>query len=245
MGFDFKTRQILKYYVYALIDPASGQPFYIGKGINDRVFDHIACALDSVTENDKYAKIQEIQGNGLKVTHLIIRHGMNERTAFQVESALIDLTLWLKKPLTNKALGHHSIEFGLATANEIIRRNNAEPLDAMGRDCVLININKTYKRAMGVDAIYQATKESWVIAKCRLGNIKYALSEYRGLIVEVYRIYDKGWYPVNSRDKNGKKKIRYGFNGEVAENITRQKYIDKSVAHLKKQGATNPIRFNL
>lgn len=38
--FDEKTKQKLKKYVYMLIDPRDNRPFYIGQGVNDRVFDH-------------------------------------------------------------------------------------------------------------------------------------------------------------------------------------------------------------
>lgn len=241
--FDLKTINMLQYYVYALIDPRNGQPFYIGKGVGNRVFDHVSCALSTEHESDKYAVIREIRNENIEVSHLIIRHGMNSKTAYQVESALIDFSSWLQKPLTNKVLGHHSIQYGLSTAKELIRRNNAQLLESMASNCVMININKTYKRGIDVDAIYNATKEAWVIAQWRLDKIKYALSEYKGLIVEVYTIYE--WYPVDAVDKNGKPKIRWGFNGKIADNEVRNKYIDRSVAHLKQRGNTNPIRLNL
>lgn len=243
MGFDFKTSEKLKYYVYALIDPENGQSFYIGKGVGNRVFDHVACALETHDQSDKYEKIRTIKNKGLEVLHLIIRHGMNERTAYQVESALIDFATWQNKPLTNKTLGHHSIEFGLATANELIRRNNAQPLESMPKDCVIININKTYRRAIGVDAIYTATKEAWVIAPYVVKRLTYVLSEFKGLIVEVY--HAKEWYPVDAKDRNGKPTVRWGFNGVVASPEVREKYVNLSVAHLKKRGSTNPIRLNL
>ena len=72
--------------------------------------------------------------------------------------------------------------------------------------------------------------------------MKYALSEYKGVIVEVYKI--NKWYECNrsSQDKTTK---GWGFDGEVAEEKIRKMYINKSVKHLKKRGASNPIRFNL
>ena len=38
----------------------------------------------------KYQRIRDIQGAGLEVIHVIHRHGMTQKTAFEVEAALID-----------------------------------------------------------------------------------------------------------------------------------------------------------
>jgi hypothetical protein len=63
--FDEKSRQQLKYYVYMLLDPTDNKPFYVGKGIDNRVFNHLACALtDTDTSNAKYDKIREVIQNG-------------------------------------------------------------------------------------------------------------------------------------------------------------------------------------
>lgn len=37
-GFSEKVKQKLGYYVYALADPRDNKIFYIGKGINNRIF---------------------------------------------------------------------------------------------------------------------------------------------------------------------------------------------------------------
>ena len=243
MGFDHKTTENLKSYVYALLDPESGKPFYIGKGKGNRVFSHVDCALESDAVNDKCDKIREIKAKGKHVKHVIIRHGMTDKVAFEVESALIDFISYLDLPLTNKVLGHNSIDSGLMTANEAIRKYNAEPLTELRDNVVIININKTYKQGRGEEGIYIATKDSWVVNEKRIKSVEYVLSEYRGLIVEVYKVNE--WYPVETIDKNGKSKIRWGFNGRVAEPSIRNKYINKSVAHIKKKGASNPVRYRL
>ena len=51
---------------------------------------------DALTE--KLQRIREIRISGFEVAHVILRHGMDEQTAFEVEAALIDdmPMLWLK-----------------------------------------------------------------------------------------------------------------------------------------------------
>lgn len=252
--FDEKSQQELKYYVYMLIDPNDNKPFYIGKGINDRVFDHLAYALtDTDTSTAKYDKIRDIVQGGKEVKHIIVRHGLSESEAFQIEASLIDTLSYCGFLLSNIVCGHNSIEKGLMTSEEIVRLYNAEPVYQMGNDCILININKTYKRGNGTDPIYQATKEIWLISEWKLPNIKYVLSEYKGLIVEVFKV--ENWYPKKrlknktiDKEKNIKIQIEvtgYGFNGSLAPDEIRNQYLNKSVAHTKQRGAAQVIRYNL
>ena len=42
--FSVTTIEKIGYYVYRLIDPRNGETFYVGKGKNNRVFDHVAWA---------------------------------------------------------------------------------------------------------------------------------------------------------------------------------------------------------
>lgn len=241
--FDQKTIEQLQYYVYILIDSRNGKPFYVGKGFANRVFNHLQCALEEEINNDKYDTIRSIIAENVEVKHLIIRHGLTEKQAFEIESTIIDLLDYLNFEITNKVLGHNTYENGIRTTDEIIRLYNAQSLTAVDDDVIFININKLYKRGGDVEKIYQATKSSWVISKNRINKLKFVLSEYRGLIVEVFEVDE--WYEVPTVDKNGKDKIRWGFNGKVASAEIRNKYVNKSVAHAKKQGAANPIYYKI
>lgn len=82
----------LKTYVYRLIDPRNGETFYVGKGQGNRVFSHIRAEqnLDGDELDNKVRRIREIRLAGFEVAHVIHRHGMDERTALEVEAALID-----------------------------------------------------------------------------------------------------------------------------------------------------------
>ena len=140
MFFDEKIIQNLQYYVYVLIDSRDKKPFYVGKGIGNRVFAHVQCALVDPTSSDKYEKIREIYNSGSTVDHVIVKHGLTEKSAFQVESALIDYSIYFGHELKNLVLGHNSIENGLMTSEEIIRKYNAPKLESIDKDTVIINI---------------------------------------------------------------------------------------------------------
>lgn len=235
--FDTKTIEKIAYYVYCLIDPSTKQPFYIGKGFGNRVFAHARGALGHADPSDKIDKIREITDAGQSVDHVIIRHGMNEETAFAVETALIDFSRSLDLGLTNIVLGHKSNAFGIMTVDEIRRKYEAKPLDFLDEGCVIININQTYKRAKGSKSYYEATREMWVIDEKRIPNLRYVLSEYAGFIVEVFEV--DSWY--RTTDHNGK--ARRGFTGRQAADGIRNRYLNRSI--LKKRGAANPVTYKL
>ncbi len=81
----------LKTYVYRLIDPRNGETFYVGKGRGNRVFSHIRAEqnLEGDDLDNKVRRIREIRLAGFEVAHVIHRHGMDEKTAFEVEAALL------------------------------------------------------------------------------------------------------------------------------------------------------------
>lgn len=56
----------LGHYVYGLIDPRNGRYFYIGKGQNNRVFDHITEAhnVGQDAQRDKHITIRQYRARG-------------------------------------------------------------------------------------------------------------------------------------------------------------------------------------
>ena len=132
------------------------------------------------------------------------------------------------------------------TTDEIERLYNADRLEKIGDDCIVININGQYNRAMGATAIYNATKQAWRIGKNRREKIRYVLSEYRGLIIEVFEVSE--WYDIKRpygphSKKAGQDYLASGFNGKVAEDSIRNMYINRSIADRKKKGRANPISY--
>lgn len=115
----------LEFYVYRLIDPRNGETFYVGKGKDNRVFQHVKTAvqydkdIDGAEAQDdfslKYAKIREIHRAGLDVIHVIHRHHMTHAVAHEVEGALIDAY----PGLSNIQGGHGNNEYGVMNAFQI------------------------------------------------------------------------------------------------------------------------------
>ena len=84
------------------------------------------------------------------------------------------------------------------------------------------------------------TKEV-VIDEKKTKEVEYALAEYQGIIIGVFKV-DK-WYAVKTQDNKNNK--RWGFDGEEANEELKKVYLNKSIAHIKKPGAANPIRYKL
>ena len=249
--FDEKTEEKLKYYVYGLISPLDDKLFYVGKGTGNRVFMHLKDAIKEDSSNLKLDIIRSVLSKGLEIKHLILRHGLSEKEAFEVESTLIDFGDYFKYNFSNIVAGTDSDKRGIMTSNEIIRKYNSKPLKELLHPVIIVNINKKYNRGINPDEIYKATKEAWVIGDNKTKVVEYALAEFEGIIIEVYKIKD--WYRVKPKDFNERNndliiansKVRWGFDGDIAEENVRAIYINKSIAHVKKQGAANPIRYSL
>lgn len=223
----------LGYYVYLLVDPTTNKIFYVGKGTGNRIFSHVNSAIASPLENDRLDKIRLIQAQGLQVTHSIIRHGLTENEAFEVEAALIDLIDI--RELTNVVIGRGSDSRGLMSITDIIAKYLAPEID-ITEPAILITVNRLFRRNMSEDEIYEITRGNWVVG-VRRNKAKYALCIFNGTVRQVYEI--QRWFPVKARHQDSRKQNRWRFDGIVAQNL--QHYIGGNVE--KYVGAQNPIRY--
>ncbi len=244
MKFSIEVIEQLNNYVYRLIDPRTGNTFYVGRGKGNRVFAHVEHALnnfegnnyltkeeiedDSITKNDI---IREIENSGLKVIHVIQRWGLTESEAKEVESALIDAF----PGLSNLQSGYGR-DRGVTSVQEIITSLSKEEFkyDSKVDKFILIKIKQ---ETADEYTIYEATRKSWVLRLEKAKKYPIVLSVINGIVRKVYEV-DK-WYvePTNSK--------RICFDGKEASVHISEQYINKRIPEeFRKKGAANPAQYS-
>jgi len=223
------------YYVYLLSDPRIDRIFYVGKGKGNRVFNHVTAALESVEDTDKLEKIRAILSEGLEVDYTILRHGLTEEAAFEVESALIDY-IGLKV-LSNQIQGKNADDQGKMTIGEIIEKYEA-PKATIIEPAIILKVNRLYHRGMTDTEIYEITRGQWVIGPDR-DKAKYAFSVSNGIIRAVFEI--KKWNAVATNQPHQKRSNRWEFEGEIAPEL--QHYVGCSVIDDDRLKAQNPVLY--
>lgn len=229
----------LKTYVYRLIDPRNGETFYVGKGQGNRVFSHIRAEqnLEGDDLDNKVKRIREIRLAGFEVAHVIHRHGMDERTAFEVEAALIDAY----PGLTNIAGGAGSNDYGAMHAQEIVSRYSAEPARFDRVRALLISVNRSATEA---SSLYEATRYAWKLNKSKAEQAEFVLATRQGEIVGAFIV--RRWLEATAENFPGHDPVpgRFGFEGEEAPDDIKKLYVRKRVPdEYRKYGAANPIKY--
>ena len=240
--FSKQVSKKLKYYVYRLVDPRNGQTFYVGKGSGNRVFAHASNALKNYKgekfseENDdvslKTKLIREIKNDGFEVICIIHRHGLTEKEAFEVESALIDCY----PGLTNIQSGHNP-ERGVNNAKTIEKIYSLQEYDDNDdlKYCI-IKIKQSSIDANNGD-IYETVRKSWRVDLNKIKNYPYVFASCDGVVKEIYKVK---WH------KSSKISGRCYFDGECTNNNEiRDKYINKRLpSKYVKKGMASPILYS-
>lgn len=250
MEFRHEVSEKLRCYVYRLIDPRSGETFYVGRGRGNRVFDHVRNELTEDPAEDaegmplKRARILSILndlGEGA-VVHVIHRHGLEEEGARLVEAALIDAY----PGLTNEVGGEGSADFGPAHAKQLIERYGADAFDVGPEHrLLLITINRSY--AASERTVLDATRAAWRINRARAERAHAVLAVAFGVAKGVYRATDwlratQANFPFLAEDLPQ----RWGFVGKDAPPEFQERYLNKRVPVelLSRPGARGPLRYN-
>ncbi len=234
-SFTPEVAEKLKTYVYRHIDPRNGETFYVGKGQSNRVFAHIHEQVDDDDPSNKLRRIRDIHLAGFEVAHVIHRHGMDDKTAFEVEAALMDAY----PGLTNIAAGLGNADFGAMHAMEIIRRYAAEPAVFQHR-ALLVSVN----RSAADVPLYEATRYAWKLSITKAKRAEVILPTRQGLIVGAF--VASQWLEATADNFPDREPMpgRFSFIGTEAPDPIRSLYIGKRVPdEYRKPGSANPIRY--
>lgn len=195
------------YYVYALVDPVGGRIFYVGKGTRQRLLAHGREADLTVDEPRRSAKVRRIHGlraAGLEPQLDVVRHGLSEQQAFEIEAALIDCL----PDLLNAATGHGSVR-GRDRLSEYVARYGATPVPDDAPPAVLIRLGRWkeqpeeiesgrwragngYRPGMPVSELVDATRAWWKMSPASVGqrDIEHAVAVHEGVTRAVMKIGD-------------------------------------------------------
>ena len=223
-------------YVYRLVDPRTGLTFYVGKGSGNRVFDHAAGALkfsDKCSEDSQSAKMKQIRDildANLEVITIIHRHGMDKKTAEEVEGALIDAY----PCLTNKQNGHGNSEYGCMSAQQIMDLYTAEEATIPAGKFIIIKIRQSTIDEQ--ESLYEAVRKHWRVDKNRIVGRK-VLACVGGIIRGVFVV--DGWHPSETCEG------RMYFTGhqecpEIESALKGKRLPQKYI----KKGAASPVRYS-
>lgn len=226
------TIEKLKYYVYLLKDPRSGEIFYVGKGKGNRINNHsLEALIFGEDKSEKIKRIRQITDTGRELQLVVLRHGLTEKEAFEIEASAIDL---LGKNLTNIMSGHHSDERGIMSLKDVELKYQAEPA-VFKHNVLLVKVNKKFTYDITANELYNITRSAWHVSKESVAKVEVVCAVYRGIIREVYT--PQSWH------KHPTRKGRREFIGHIAENSIRKLYLDKSVRNLISKGEQNPINY--
>ncbi len=237
--FPAEVARTLNNYVYLYIDPRDRQIFYVGRGKGNRCFSH----LSEIKESDKVERLDELRSLGMKPRIELLRYGISEDEAKRLETAAIDLLG--VDVLTNCVRGSQARTASRVPVEHVVATLNPRPAKIIDR-VIIININRLYRADMSDQELYDCTRSAWRVHPER-HNPEFALSVFRSVVREVYRI--AAWLPHGATMlaarpgfKENPREGRYEFVGTVAEPEVRDRYRNRTIPE-PPRGAQNPIRY--
>lgn len=103
---------------------------------------------------------------------------------------------------------------------------------------MMIKVNRLYREGMSTEEVYNTTRQWWRVNEQRAKSMKYALAVVHGIVKEVFEI--ESWRRGGEEDE---RPGRWSFKGRVADEVIRERFVNKSVKHFFKKGAQFPIRY--
>ena len=233
--FSKEVQEKLGHYVYRLIDPRSGDTFYVGKGQGNRVFQHVKAALkanEDAEEDLRLDTIREIDRQNLKPIYIIHRHGMSKHVALEVEAALIDAY----PGLTNRHSGQGSNDYGTAHVDQLSERYAAKTIEYQPKHNIMV-IKTKWSTVEKHGGIYEAVRGRWRVNQRRANRAHYILAIIDGICRGVYTngVWKRSLPPEDNR---------FEFDGEIAKEDICNQYVNKRLPDIDcRKGMAAPVLY--
>lgn len=213
-----------RFYVYCLTDLKKDKILYIGKGCDNRIFEHEQAARSQDGDIDVPARKAITKCK--KLGRHIISYHLTEAEAQTAETTLIHFVKSvLGKKLKNKSAGCGA---GGISAEELDSRFKFKPcpLDDLNPDGLVLAVKiqdasdldtdeeSDYRFDNQDDAnLKSRTLGNWVIGKDAASKVKYIIGIHTGLQNAVVSAYEvDGFETMTEETKNGRKQTRYRFH---------------------------------
>jgi len=233
-------------YVYLLVDPRTGRPFYVGQGRKDRCFRLVQLARESTGlpvppgEDPVLERIRQVESGDRAVRIDILRHGLSPEEALLVEAA------------AHEALGLHgapTLERQRRSATEINALLTKRAKIKRAHQLVLLRVG-----GVGADASYERVRHEWRVGR-RWTDLdsprapRWAATVAGEVVAGVYRI--ERWEPAPAApgrdgpavDAGGSRAPdRFSFVGSPDPELEKR-YVGKSVEPYLGAGPGNPVTY--
>ena len=215
-----------RFYVYCLTDLKKDKILYIGKGCDNRIFEHEQAAR---SQDGEFGDIDVPERKAIakckKLGRHIISYHLTEAEAQAAETALIHFV----KSVVDKKFKKQSAGCGTGgiSAEELDERFKFTPcpLDEFNPDGLVLAVK--IQDALDLDTDEEAdyrfdnqdganlksrTLGNWIVGKDAASKVKYVIGVHTGLQNAVVSAYEVDGFETFEETKNGRKQTRYRFH---------------------------------
>ena len=178
------------YYIYAYIDPRTNLPFYIGKGKDDRKYDHLKETDENTENKEKHRIIEELKSLNLTPTIIDLETDIeNEDQAYLIEDHYILM------------YGRRNYEEGGILTNKTIGgKHPPVPIWDDNKKKQHSNWNKSYWTEERRNAHPIAHSIETVSVTDKLGNSKRIPKKLYDGMINPYNFENQEYVPVASKE---------------------------------------------
>ena len=239
------------YYVYLLIDPRDGKPFYVGKGTRDRFLSHGELARrppleESLIEfdadatkkerEDRISRIREIRAQGQEPQVAFARTKIEtELEAYLVEAALIDTLDRYSGHLVNGVRGHHTPE-GFVTLHDLEVELTTDVVTTKTPAILIVlfdwvdhfdpetgRAGHGFRSSMTPDDLLQSVRAWWPFSLEKAQRYQYAVAVHDGITRGVWEIVPGSWQSSPRPESRPK----WCFSGREATPEIREQFVGR------------------